>query len=58
MSTPAFVIRLPIEGRPEVLVDCINESEEKRLLDWLAAHPELLGLVGRALDLQDEARAG
>jgi hypothetical protein len=56
MSVPAVIIRLELEGAPRLLVDCLSDREEERLFDWLEAHPELLELVVRALDLQDEAR--
>jgi hypothetical protein len=56
VSPPAVIIRLELEGAPRLLVDCLHDREEERLFDWLEAHPELLELVVRALDLQDEAR--
>lgn len=56
MSPPAVVIRLEIEAAPQVLFDCVSESEEKRLKDWLNARPELLGLAVRALELREELK--
>jgi hypothetical protein len=47
---PAVVIRLPIEGRPIVYADALNDAEAQRLADWLNASPdarELLELADR-----------
>jgi hypothetical protein len=54
MSAPALVIVLGLEAGPRLLRDCMNESEELRLADWFAAHPELLDLIARARELRDE----
>jgi hypothetical protein len=54
MSAPALVIRLELEAAPRLIFDCVSESEEKRLEDWFAAHPDLLDPALRALELRDE----
>ena len=57
MSTPAVVIRLPLEGRPHVGLDVLTDSEQERLTDWLEAQAAYGELVARALQLEHEARA-
>ncbi|MFN2467039.1 MAG: hypothetical protein ABR521_02745 [Gaiellaceae bacterium] len=55
--TPALVIVLAFEAAPRVVADCLSDSEGQRLVDWIESRPELLELVKRALELQEEARA-
>jgi hypothetical protein len=55
VSAPALVITLALEAAPRVSADCLNESEYDRLRDWLASREELLALVARAIELEDEA---
>lgn len=57
MNAPAVLIRLAVEARPQVLINCRTEGEAQRLDDWINTHPELAELVLRALDLADEAKA-
>ena len=57
MSEPGIVIRLPLEGRPQVRFDVLSESEERRLADWLRSRQELAELVDHAVELATEARA-
>jgi hypothetical protein len=58
VSAPSLVILLELEAAPRLLCNYVNESEERRLANWLAeAHAELLGLVVRALELRDELEA-
>jgi hypothetical protein len=57
VSPPAFVIRVELESRPQVITDCVNEAEQRRLAFWLSTRPALLDLVVQAIELQDEARA-
>ena len=57
MSAPSITIRLSIEDRLRLSLDCISESEERRLVDWLSAKPEYLDLITRAIELADEERA-
>jgi hypothetical protein len=45
------VIRLELEAAPKVLLDCLHEGDELRLLDWLAARPELQALYEAALQI-------
>lgn len=58
MSAPAFTVRIEFEAlAPMVFVDASNESEYRRLLDWLDAHPQLHVLLAYVQELQEEARA-
>jgi hypothetical protein len=52
---PAVVIRLELESPPQVLLDCLNESEEVRVVDWLGTHPALVELVDLAFQLREAA---
>ena len=55
---PAVVIRLELENpAPRIGWDCLNESEQVNLLDWLAAHPELWALIREGIDLAREGVA-
>jgi hypothetical protein len=56
-QAPAVVIRFELEAAPKVMFECLSESEEKRLRDWLNAHPELAELLLRTLALRHEALA-
>jgi hypothetical protein len=49
---PAVVIRVPLEGPPEILHQFATEGEFVRLLDWLDDHPELFALVDHAARLR------
>ena len=42
VGVPALVVRVELEAAPQAYFDCVNEGEERRLRDWLAAHPGLL----------------
>jgi hypothetical protein len=57
VSAPSIVIVLELEAAPKVRVAVMNESEEKRLSDWIATHPELCALLGRALALEETSKA-
>lgn len=57
MTGPSVVIVLPFEGRIRVRSDCLNDGEEARLLDGLAARPHLAELVDRACELAGEGLA-
>ena len=35
------------------MTDCLNSSEEDRLVDWLCEHPEVFELAERAAALRD-----
>jgi hypothetical protein len=55
---PCVVIEVEFERpAPRVRVVCMNSSEEDRLSDWLKSQGELLDLVCRAIELEQEARA-
>jgi hypothetical protein len=56
-APPSLAIVLELEAAPRLIFDCLSESEEKRLKDWLWAHSELLALAVRALELRDEPEA-
>jgi hypothetical protein len=55
MSTPAFVIRIPLEGAPVVYPDVEDDRAETRLRDWLEFHPAYQELIDRAIELAEEA---
>lgn len=57
MSAPSILIRLSLEEKPRLAVDCLTDGEEARLVDWLSAKPEYLDLVTRAIELADERKA-
>ena len=57
MNPPAIVIRLPLEGRPAVYTDTVDDEEAARLDWWLATRPEYAELVEEALRLAAEASA-
>ncbi len=54
---PAVLIELRVEAAPRVLVCCMTEAEETRVVDWIRSHNGLAELVQRALELAEEARA-
>ena len=55
---PSILIRLELECAPAVLVDVMDDAEEKRLAFWLTdAHPEYGELAQRAIDLEQEKAA-
>lgn len=57
MTAPAFVIRLPLEGRPLLSWDCLTEGEWDRLIFWLDANPARVALLRAALALVEQERA-
>ena len=57
MSAPTFSIVVEIEAPIRLVVDVLNESVEIRLKDWVRAHPDLLALVQRAIELRNAARS-
>jgi hypothetical protein len=52
---PAVIIRVPLEGPPQLLHQYGTESELVRLLDWLDDNPELFELVNYAATLKAPA---
>jgi hypothetical protein len=57
-GTPAILIELCVEARaPRVLVRCIGDGQEARIIDWIQSQDDLLELVQRALELAKEAHA-
>jgi hypothetical protein len=57
VTTPAVIIRIPLEHPVSVYMDATNDGEGARLLDWVNAHPDLVDLVHRAFELADRERA-
>jgi hypothetical protein len=58
MSAPTIAIVIEFESRtPKVRATFEHESDGIRMADWLEAHPELAGMVQRAVDLASEERA-
>jgi hypothetical protein len=56
-ETPAILIELGLESAPRVLLHCVNDAEEERVMDWIRSHEAFAELVLRALELAEEARA-
>jgi hypothetical protein len=54
---PAILIRLPLEGAPQVIVAALHNGDGERLHDWIDANPEYVELVRRALALERRERA-
>lgn len=54
---PAEVIRIPLEGAPQILSDWHRASDDERMLDWLFSKPRLLEVVGEAIEIATEAEA-
>jgi hypothetical protein len=45
-TLPRLVIDIALEGKPVVRVDCLHETDTKRLQDWIAAqYPSLDELI-------------
>jgi hypothetical protein len=59
--TPRIVIVVELERVPIAIIDAANETEERRLLDWLEAHPDYPVIIRlaflSALDLMRGERA-
>jgi hypothetical protein len=51
------LVVLALEAAPAVLLDCLDEAEERRLRDWLRAHDGYADLVRDAVDLAERDRA-
>lgn len=51
-----LLIVLSVEDAPRVVVDCLSDGEEGRLLDWLEQRPGYLELVRCAQELAAEER--
>jgi hypothetical protein len=54
---PGLTILLPLEGAPRVWIDVLNDSEERRLWEWIDSRPDLVELVEAALELAARERA-
>jgi hypothetical protein len=58
MAAPAILIRVEVESKvPRVILVCMNDAEEARILDWVRSQDDLAELVTRALEIAEEARA-
>jgi hypothetical protein len=57
VNAPAILIVLGLEERPSVRIDCLDESEQARMLDWVESHPVYLELISRAFELAESERA-
>jgi hypothetical protein len=57
VSPPAITIRIALEAAPVIYRDFSNEGEERRMLDWINAHPAYAALIRRALELAERERA-
>jgi hypothetical protein len=45
-TLPRLVIDITLEGKPVVRLDCLHETDTKRLQDWIAAqYPSLDELI-------------
>jgi hypothetical protein len=56
-GTPAFVISIPLEGRPRIQLVALHYEEEVRLRDWVEADRDRYELVAQALKLAGEELA-
>ena len=55
---PSVSILLEFEHRaPRSSFTFVNDAGEARMRDWLLAHPQLLALIRRAVELEREERA-
>lgn len=54
---PAVVIELGVEAAPRVLMCCMNDAEEARVVDWIQSQDGIAELVARALELAEATRA-
>jgi hypothetical protein len=52
---PAVVITFPFEGAPTVAAVWDTDSDDRRMVEWLDAHPEYERLIFEAVDLSGEA---
>jgi hypothetical protein len=58
VSRPALWIEFPLEGEPRAILDCLNEAEELRLLDWLRSrHDERVAITLACFDWYAERLA-
>jgi len=54
VSPPAIIIRFDLEAAPLVFVDYLSDAEERRMDDWLDAHPEYRALIEDAVELAEQ----
>ena len=57
MSPPSLTIVLALEAEPRVYLDCVTDSEERRLLDWLSTRPDYAELLDWLSTFAEEAKA-
>jgi hypothetical protein len=57
-SPPVILIRIDVESKaPRVLMVCMNDAEEARIVDWLRSQDDLAELVARAIEIGEELQA-
>lgn len=55
-DAPSYLILLPLESRPRVILDAVHDCEEYRLSQWLESSG-YIELVERALELTSDEPA-
>jgi hypothetical protein len=50
---PCLLIVLPFEGAPRIYSDAQTDAESNRLCDWICSHPDLAGLLDRAIEIRE-----
>jgi hypothetical protein len=50
---PSLVIVLALEAAPRIYSDTLNDAEANRLCDWIGSHPDLAGLLDRAIEVRE-----
>jgi hypothetical protein len=53
-----LLVVVPVEGEPMIIVDALNESEERRLHDWLASSYVLTRVAANLLAFQGQLLFG
>lgn len=56
-ALPSLRICLAFEAPLRLEWNCMHDTDEVRLRDWLEAHPSYVELVNRAVELFREERA-
>lgn len=55
--TPRCYIEIALEETPCVRVDFMDDGDERRLEDWLGAHPQYAALIAQAVELSRRTAA-
>jgi hypothetical protein len=53
----SITIRVALEAAPVVWRDFGDDGDERRMRDWLDAHPDYWELIDRAVELIEQERA-